>query len=131
MLLLAHAEHPVAQHDRRLTPDMLSQHVELVVSDSGRTRPLSPLLHLGSPNIFRLPTFAAKLQAMREGVGFGWLPSYLAAEELENGTLRLLEHESGSRWELRPQLAFRRESPPGRAGRRFLDLLTEQLYSAM
>jgi DNA-binding transcriptional LysR family regulator len=130
MLLLAHANHPVSQYEGRLTPELLSQHVELIVSDSSRSRPLSPLLHLGSPHIFRLPTFAAKLQAMREGVGFGWLPSYLAAEELKNGSLKLLDHESGSRWELRPQLAFRREAPPGRAGRRFLDLLTDQLYQA-
>lgn len=127
MVLLAHAEHPVARVKGFLSLDDFAGHVELVVSDSSRARPVSSLLRIGSPNAFRLPTFAAKTEAMLAGLGFGWLPLDLAQPHIDAGSLVPLRYEGGTRTELQPQLAWRRASPPLRAGQRFLDFLREEL----
>jgi hypothetical protein len=43
------------------------------------------------------------------------------------GTFKIIAYEGGSRSELRPQLAWRRDSPPKLAGNRFLEFLQEEL----
>ena len=39
------------------------------------------------------------------GLGFGWMPAYLVAEELRAGALRELPYVGGSRYRFTPQLA--------------------------
>jgi len=114
--------HPLAALDHPATLADLQSHVELTVQDSserGGDRNL-----FGGERVFHLSGFVAKRQALLMGMGFGWLPRYLADEHLADGSLRELAYEGGSRYRFTPWLVERLDRPPGRAGRRLVDLLS-------
>jgi DNA-binding transcriptional LysR family regulator len=127
MVLVARAKHPVLEAPR-LDRAALAQHVELVVEDSSRhsearTRPLS----LGSAQVFRLSDFHSKREALLEGVGIGWMPLHLVDDLLRRGRLVELPLGKASRHVFVPHLVHRRGTPPGRAARRFVELLGQEL----
>ncbi len=127
MVLVARAKHAVLSGSR-VDRAALAQHVELVVEDSSRaaeprTRPLS----LGSAQVFRLSDFHSKLDGLLEGVGIGWMPLHLVEEHLARGRLVEVPLGRASRHVFVPHLVHRRGTPPGRAARRFVELLREEL----
>lgn len=114
--------HPLAEPGRATSLADLQSQVELTVQDSserGGDRNL-----FGGERVFHLSGFVAKRQALLMGMGFGWLPRYLADEHLADGSLRELAYEGGSRYRFTPWLVERLDRPPGRAGRRLVDLLS-------
>lgn len=119
-ILCVSPEHPLA-HRKRVTLRDLHEHVELSIQDSsdrGDDRHM-----FGGERVFYLSDFIAKKQALRMGVGFGWMPRYLVNRELRSGTLRELRYAGGSRYSFTPQLVYRANAPPGRTGRRLAELL--------
>lgn len=120
-VLVAAAGHPLAGA-KGLERSDLHAHVELSVHDSSRSsRTVNPHL-LGSPRIFYLSDFNTKRHALQEGLGFGWLPVYLAAEDLAAGRLVELAYRPGSRFVFTPALVQPADRPLGRTGQRFLAL---------
>ena len=99
----------------------LRHHVELSVQDSSGRR--DDPHGFGGERVFHLSGFIAKKQALLMGLGFGWMPAYLVAEELQSGMLRELPYAGGSRYRFTPRLVHRSDRPLGRAGRRLVDLL--------
>ena len=86
--LVAHRSHPLARV-AHVTRDMLEEHVLLTVRGS------HPALHmataaLDSQSTVHLSDFHAKKAAILEGLGFGWLPEWLAASELKKGELQVV-----------------------------------------
>lgn len=127
MVLVARRSHPVIRGGR-VDRAALAKHVELVVEDSSRsrerrTRPLA----LGAAQVFHLSDFHSKLDALLEGVGVGWMPRHLIEKELRAKRLAEVPFAEGSRHVFVPHLAHRRSAPPGRAGRRFIELLRAEL----
>lgn len=129
MVLVAAATHPLARAGR-LHRDDLAAHVDLVVKDSSPRFARAPRpSFLRSGHVVRLSDFHAKRAALRSGIGFGWLPVHLAADDLATGALVVLDLPEASRWTYTPQLVTRRDEPPGRAAELLLSLLLEhQLY---
>ena len=123
MVLVAAASHPLAKISR-LTRDALSAYVDLVVKDSSPAFARKPReSFLGTHHVVRFSDFHSTRVALRSGVGFGWLPLHLAADDLAAGTLVILDLPDGNRWTYSPQLITRREEPPGRAAALFIELL--------
>jgi DNA-binding transcriptional LysR family regulator len=114
--------HPLAGLDRAATLADLQAQVELTVQDSSERGGERNLF--GGERVFHLSGFVAKRQALLMGMGFGWLPRYLADAHLADGSLCELACEGGSRYRFTPWLVERLDRPPGRAGRRLLDLLS-------
>lgn len=101
----------------------LQRHVELTVRDSsGRGKDHQ----FAGERVFTLSDFSAKKQSLMMGLGFGWMPLYLVADELANGTLCELAYAGGSRFRFTPWLVHRDNQPPGLAQRRLTELLREQ-----
>jgi DNA-binding transcriptional LysR family regulator len=124
MVLVAAPHHPLAGA-RGLTRDALSAHVDLVVKDSSPAFARTPRKSfLGTRHVVRFSDFHSKRVALRSGVGFGWLPLHLAAEDIARGELAVLDLPDGNRWTYVPQLITRRDEPPGRAAALFIALLT-------
>ncbi len=120
-VLVAAADHPLARI-ARVDSAALAEHVELSVHDSSRSsRPINPH-RLGSPRIFYLSDFHTKSNALVEGLGFGWLPMYLAQAALGDGRLVELPYPPASRFRFTPSLVWPSERPLGPTGRRFLSL---------
>lgn len=120
-ILVAAPDHPLAG-GRDLEAHDLHPHVELAIHDSSRSsRAVNPH-RLGSPRIFYLSDFHTKLNALLEGLGFGWLPMYLAEAALADGRLVELDYRPGRRFRFTPSLVWPTDRPLGRTGRRFLAL---------
>ncbi len=101
----------------------LQDHVELSVQDSSGRR--DDPHGFGGERVFYLSGFDAKRQALLMGVGFGWMPLNLIADDLKAGRLCELRYTGGSRYRFTPKLVQRTDTPPGRAGTRLVQLLRE------
>ncbi len=119
-VLCVSPRHPLAQRSRVTLRD-LHEHVELSVQDSSDRGDDEHMF--GGDRVFYLSGFIAKKQALRMGLGFGWMPRYLVHRELQAGTLREVRYAGGSRYSFTPKLVHRTSTPLGRSGRRLAELL--------
>ena len=123
-VLVASPDHPLAGL-QAVTLHDLHRYVELSIHDSSEAAEVrSDPTSFGGSRVYYLSDFRAKHEALRLGLGFGWVPTYLADEDLAAGRLVELPYERGSRYGFTPLLVHRIDRPPGRTGRRFVELLT-------
>jgi DNA-binding transcriptional LysR family regulator len=130
MVLVAAAGHPLLGRARADRAD-LQAFPELVVrgsSRAARARPLEPWY--GGAHALYLPDFPAKAAALRQGLGFGWLPLPLAADDLAAGRLAPVPAADGGRWTYRPALAWRAAEPLGPAGLQLKALILDEAATA-
>lgn len=128
LLLLARADHPLHRLQRPVDRADLAEHVELVVADSGAGPDRSRRrLWLGSPHVFQVSDFHTKLQAVREGVGFGWIPTHLCEGLVDDGELLALPFPEGAQHVMVPRLVERAGRLRGRGAQLFLSALSEEL----
>ncbi len=123
-VLVASREHPLARAEAPLELADLHRHVEITVHDSSESRRLVNPHLFGGERVFYLSDFLTKKTALLLGLGFGWMPVYLVEEELASGALLELPYRAGSRFRFAPALVHPADRPLGRAGQRFLELLT-------
>ncbi len=125
MLLVVAADHPLAGGS--VTRDDLRAHVELVTRDSAPSFSEAPReAWFGSRNVAYLADFHSKRAAISGGAGYGWLPGWLAAPGLADGSLARVGFAEGNRWVYRPYLVHRRDLL-GRAGRLFREAVLEEV----
>jgi len=126
--LCVHRDHPLATVQGQAGRAELAEHVELVVADSGRRAEEDRhRLWLGSPHVFEVSDFHTKVQAVRSGVGFGWLPEHLVRSDLLSGELVSVPFVEGSRHAFEPHLVQWSGRPRGRAARFFVECVLEAL----
>ncbi len=126
-VLVVKHDHPLAGR-RQLKLHDLHQHVELTVHDSSYSSAYGGPQTFGGERVFYLSDFNAKHQALRMGLGFGWMPLALVAQELADGTLQEVPYQGGSRHAYSPLLVSRLNRPLGQAGRMLSDKL-EKLFA--
>lgn len=123
MLPVVAASHPLAAERSPVSLETLRKHVHLIVSDSTRHRvPIDAGL-IGAPQRWNFPDFLSRLEALRAGMGFAWMPTYLVEPDLRRGTLVPLLVEQRPPVRYRVARVHRTEPPLGRAGRLLLDAL--------
>lgn len=129
VVLVAGADHPLCAAGPVAT-DVLHEHVELSVHDSSRSARVVDHRRFGGTRVFLLSDFASKREALLMGLGYGWMPLALVADDLAAGRLGEVAWEAGSRYAFAPALVHRADRPPGRAGQRFADDLAHALTQA-
>ncbi|AWB06889.1 LysR family transcriptional regulator (plasmid) [Azospirillum humicireducens] len=77
--------HPLACETRPLTRDILSEHVQLILTDPLQ-RP-GPSFSVVSPRVWRFVDIARRLEFLLAGFGWGTMPHHLVEEALESGRL--------------------------------------------
>ncbi len=129
---VASPTHPLFSVEHALTLEDLVRHVQVVVRDSGRTRPRDEGW-LGADRRCTVSSLEASLATVNAGLGYAWLPEHLIRTHLRDGTLRPLPLATGGRRKLnlhlvtvRPELAgpavraavecFQRHTPVPREG---------------
>jgi DNA-binding transcriptional LysR family regulator len=120
------AQHPLAAHRGRIPKSVLAEHIQISHID-----PCDLALSFGEvvqyPRIWRLSHVGAKLAFLRAGFGFGAMPLPSIEADLANGALVEIATEDAPRGgrliEMRG--VYRTDSPPGPAGRWFIDRLKQ------
>jgi DNA-binding transcriptional LysR family regulator len=127
MVWVVSPQHPLATHGAPIPIAVLSQHIQLIHTDSadpGRGG-LSGVL---SSRIWRLCNLQAKHGFLRAGFGFGMMPLHVVEADLSSGAvvqIRVEDAPSGINV-IGMSAIYRSESPPGPAGRWFIDRLKQE-----
>lgn len=123
MVLVAASDHALhassTPHDRT----SLQRFLELAVHDSAEETSAVDTNDIAGARVFYLGDFSAKRDGLRIGLGFGWMPKPMVAEDLAAGRLTVVRYSGGSERSFTPWLVTRIDRPPGRAAQRLIDLL--------
>jgi DNA-binding transcriptional LysR family regulator len=119
--------HSLATRRRPIPTADLAQHIQLShIDPSDIARGYGSRMQL--PRIWRLSHLGAKLAFLRAGLGFGSLPLHLVEADLASGALVQIATEDAppgghviAMWAI-----YRTDSPPGPAGRWFIDRLKQE-----
>ena len=93
---VASPDHPLHKLDHKITSRDLRKYRQLVVRESGEQRN-SMGGWLGSEQRLTVSTMSTRIQALCEGLGFSWSPILKIQHELEQGLLKPLSLQHGSR----------------------------------
>ena len=124
-ILLTSKHHELARK-QQVTLAELQQYVELTIEDSAPIRNHRDEMQFKGDKVFYLSGFIMKREALLKGLGFGWLPDFLAKDKLVGGELVEVDFVGGSRYTFTPQLVSTQTRPLGRAGQLFTDFILEE-----
>ena len=80
-------DHPLARFHHPISEDVISQYRVIAVADTSRNlTPRTAGIYTGQ-DVFTVPDFKTKIRAHKMGMGVGFLPRYLIADELKSGSL--------------------------------------------
>jgi DNA-binding transcriptional LysR family regulator len=114
--------HPLAAYNGVIPKSELQKHLQLVLTDRSKlTQGRSFAVY--SQNAWLLADLGAKHAFLRAGFGFGHMPSFMVEDDIARGRLRAVQISPPVDARLPMQAVYRRESPPGPAGRWLIDSL--------
>jgi DNA-binding transcriptional LysR family regulator len=121
--MVAAPGHPLAAHPGAIAEEVLSRHVQLVLSDRS-TLSAGKEFGVMSPRTWRLSDLGAKHAFLKAGLGWGGMPLHAIEADLAAGDLVALKVEGVDPLARLPMAAIHRtDSPPGPAGRWLIDWL--------
>lgn len=123
MVTVVAPRHPLAKLRGVIPKSTLVEHVQLVLTDRST---LSEGRSFGvfSPLIWRLADLGAKREFLKAGFGWGHMPLPMIEEALSAGQLVKIRVEGASGTARMPMHAvYRKDAPPGPAGRAFIRTL--------
>jgi DNA-binding transcriptional LysR family regulator len=126
--LVVSARHPLATQRGRIPIPVLAGHIFLShIDPSDLSLVLGPI-RLKYPRIWRLSHLGAKLAFLRAGFGFGSMPLPAIEADLASGALVEIMPEDAppGGYVIAMRAVYRTDSPPGPAGRWFIDRLKQQ-----
>ena len=125
-LMVASREHALASHRGKIPREVLAKHTQIVLTDRSD---LSAGREVGvmSPNTWRLADLFAKHHFLLNGLGWGGMPLHAVRKDLEEGRLAVLPIEDvpPDGLILAMSAVWQTKSPPGPAGRWFVDRLKQ------
>lgn len=124
LVVVACANHPLAQFKGRISRHELAKHVQLVLTDrselmAGRDYGVM------SPSTWRLADLSTKYAFLKDGVGWGSMPLHMIEHDMDVGELVALDVDDMPRtgYPLPMSAVHQAAVPPGPAGRWFIDHL--------
>ena len=124
VVAVAAAGHPLAKLAAPVARKEAARHVQLILTDRSA---LTEGRQFGVVNQqgWRLADLGAKHAFLRAGLGWGGMPRHMVQDDLARGTLVELALEAspvlGQAFSM--YAGWRKDAPPGPAGRRFIELL--------
>jgi DNA-binding transcriptional LysR family regulator len=120
------AQHPLATHRGKIPLTTLAQHIRITHIDlSDVSGSYDTLVEI--PRVWRLSHLGAKLAFLRAGFGFGGMPLHAIEADLASGALVEITTDDappGGRL-IEMWAVYRTDSPPGPAGRWFIERLKQ------
>lgn len=105
LIAVARHDHPLHQLEREITSTDLSQHMHVVIRDSGEHEKIDAGW-LSSQDRWTVSSIDSALSAVEHGLGYGWLPSNRLIEPLADGRLKPLLLEQGSSYKAYLYISF-------------------------
>lgn len=114
--------HPLARHKGPVAQRRVEEQVQIVLTDR------SPLtagrdFEVVSPQTWRVADLGAKLAFLRAGFGWGHMPLHMVEQDLARGELVRIRIAGAGAIALQMKVVYRRDYPPGPAGRAFIERL--------
>ena len=125
--MVVSAQHPLATHGGRIPNALLAEYIQISHLDPCDISVAVGAVRAKYPKMWRLSHFGAKLAFLRAGFGFGGMPLHTIEAELAKGTLvEIMPEDAPAGGHLIEMRAVSRtDSPPGPAGRWFIDRLKQ------
>ena len=122
-------DHPLADVESPIPMHLLKTHVHLIVSDSAVARQPMDVMLVGADQCCYFPDFYSRLEALRAGLGFAWMPTYFVEQDIRDGRLVPMVVEGQNRYEYSVGVLHRQSPELGPTARLLLDLVkaSEQL----
>jgi DNA-binding transcriptional LysR family regulator len=126
MAMVVSPQHPLAVHRAPIASAVLAEHIQLVHTDRSDLPPGREFAAL-SPRTWLLAHLGAKLAFLRAGFGFGVMPVHVVEADLASGELVEISVEDAppAMQGVTMSAVYRTDSPPGPAGRWFIDHLKQ------
>ena len=125
-LMVAAREHPLASYKGKIPKEVLGKYTQIVLTYRSE---LSAGREMGvmSPTTWRLAYLFAKHQFLLNGLGWGGMPLHAVRKDLEEGRLAELsiQHIPPGGFDVPMSVVWQTKSPPGPAGRWFIERLKE------
>jgi DNA-binding transcriptional LysR family regulator len=120
-------QHPLATRRGRIPIPVLAEHIQISHIDPSDLSLFYGAARLKYPRVWRLSHFGAKLAFLRAGFGFGGMPLHVIEADLASGTLVEIMPEDAPPGGnvIAMGAVYRTDSPPGPAGRWFIDRLKQ------
>lgn len=122
---VAAPDHPLVRSGQ-LAPGAARAHLQLVLTDRSNLTEGRDFT-VASPRTWRLADLGAKLELLREGIGWGNMPLGMVEHDLAQGTLVRLRMTDDIGGPYRLTALWRRDDPPGPATKWLLDSLLRAL----
>ncbi len=123
MLFVAAPSHPLARIKGPVPEQELGRHVQLVLTDRTDLSAGQEFSVL-SPRNWRLADLGAKHAFLLAGLGWGGMPRPMIERDLREGTLKEITVQDAAAGDVLPMSAtYRSDTPPGPAGRWFVEQL--------
>jgi DNA-binding transcriptional LysR family regulator len=125
-LMVAARDHALTSYRGKIPKEVLGKHTQIVLTDRSE---LSSGREFGvmSPTVWRLADLFAKHHFLLNGLGWGGMPLHAVRKDLEEGRLSVLPIEDvpPDGLILAMSAVWQTKSPPGPAGRWFVDRLKQ------
>jgi len=125
-VMVAARDHPLVATKGKIPREVLAKHTQIVLTDRSE---LSSGRDMGvmSPKTWRLADLFAKHHFLLTGLGWGGMPLHVVQRDLDEGRLNLLpiEEVPDGGMPLSMSAVWRTDSPPGPAGRWFIERFKE------
>jgi DNA-binding transcriptional LysR family regulator len=117
--------HPLATRRGRIPITVLAEHIQISHIDPGDMTRVLGAAREKYPKVWRLSHLGAKLAFVRAGLGFGGMPLHTIQADLASGALvEIMAEDAPPGGHVTEMGAiYRTDSPPGPAGRWFIDRL--------
>jgi DNA-binding transcriptional LysR family regulator len=121
-------QHPLASYHAPIPATVLAEHIQLIHIDPADVSP-SGESAIRSTRYWRLSHLGVKLAFLRAGLGYGALPLHLIEADLASGALVQisLEDAPSEGFMIAMSSIYRTDSPPGQAGRWFMQRLKQEV----
>ena len=127
LIAVAHPEHPLHQLGREITSIDLAQHMHVVIQDSGEHEKMD-VGWLSSQDRWTVSSIDSALNAIKHGLGYGWLPSNRLIEPLGDGELKPLQLEQGETYKAFLFMSFGHPQNIGPATRELAKIIKDTVH---
>lgn len=127
LIAVAHPEHPLHQLGTEITSADLAQHMHVVISDSGQHDKMD-VGWLSSQDRWTVSSIDSALNAIKHGLGYGWLPSNRLIEPLADGELKPLLLEQGERYKAYLFISFGHPQNIGPATKELANIIKDVVH---